>query len=45
MECGELSPLCYIAERCCFFFCFFSFFFLRFFFCRAVAVVVFVTPL
>jgi hypothetical protein len=20
LECGELSPLCYIAERCCFFF-------------------------
>jgi hypothetical protein len=45
LECGELSPLCYIAERCCFFFCFFFLFFFRFFFCRTVAVVVLVTPL
>jgi len=48
LECGELSPLCYVAERCCFFFrfffCFFCFFFFCFFFCP-VAVVVFVTPL
>jgi hypothetical protein len=47
LECGELSPLCYVAERRCFFFflffCFFCFF--RFFFCRTVAVVVLVTPL